>query len=228
MSPRPRIITPQGTLQQAIKEIAWKQITESGASSLSLRAVARELGVSAPAIYNYYPSRDELVTMLIVDAYNSLADSQEACVETIPTEDLPGRLSALGLAYRQWAVTYPQRYQLIFGTPIPNYHAPEDVTLPAAARGLVSLTDAIQALCSAGKLHTERLAVMTPRLQSMLAAWQEFSGGAEAEVLYLALVIWSRVHGLVMLEITNQIPSFFDDPGEVFAREIKNIQIQYL
>jgi AcrR family transcriptional regulator len=215
-------------LQEAIKETAWKQAAEHGAAALSLRAIARELKITAPAIYNYFPSRDDLVTALIVDAYNSLADAQEASVEKLAADNLSGRLFALGLAYREWAVTYPQRYLLIFGTPLPNYHAPEEVTLPAAARGLLPLTNTIQDIFSAGSLGTERLAKMTPKLKFMLVAWQKFEGGSDPEVLYLALVVWSRVHGLVMMEISNQLPSFFDDPAELFKREMNNILIQYL
>jgi AcrR family transcriptional regulator len=228
MSPRPRTNERQHNLQEAIKNTAWKQIAESGAASLSLRGIARELGITAPAIYNYYPSRDDLVTALIVDAFTSLADAQEASLAGLAENRRAVRLSALGLAYREWAVTYPQRYHLIFGTPIPNYTAPEEVTLPAAAKALVPLIQAIQDLASAGELRTERLAEMSPKLESMLAAWSKFAGGFDREVLYLALVIWSRVHGLVMLEITHQIPSFFDNPEEVYRQEIKNLLIQYL
>jgi AcrR family transcriptional regulator len=228
MSPRPRTDERQPNLQEAIKDTAWKQIAESGAASISLRAIARELGITAPAIYNYYPSRDDLVTALIVDAFASLAEAQELSLTGLAENRRAVRLSALGLAYREWAVTYPQRYHLIFGTPIPNYTAPEEVTLPAAAKALVPLTQAIQDLASAGELRTERLAEMSPKLKSMLGAWSEFAGGFDQVVLYLALVIWSRVHGLVMLEITHQIPSFFDNPEEVYSQEIKNLLIQYL
>lgn len=228
MSPRPRTDQRQPNLQEAIKDTAWKQIAESGAASLSLRAIARELDITAPAIYNYYPSRDDLVTALIVDAFTSLAEAQEASITGLAQNRRAVRLSALGLAYREWAVTYPQRYHLIFGTPIPNYTAPEEVTQPAAAQALIPLIQAIQDLASAGELRTERLADMSPKLESMLEAWSKFAGGFDHEVLYLALVIWSRVHGLVMLEITHQIPSFFDDPEEVYRQEIKNLLIQYL
>jgi len=225
---RPTLKKQIPNLQEAIKETAWNQIAEFGSAALSLRAIARELKITAPAIYNYFSNRDALVTALIVDAYNSLADAQEASIEEYVADNLSGRLSALGLAYREWAVTYPQRYQLIFGTPIPNYHAPDDVTLPAAARGLIPLTNAIQAISTAGELRTERFARMTPKLKSMLTTWQKFEGGSDLEVLYLALVIWSRVHGLVMMEIGNHIPSFIDDPAELFKREINNILVQYL
>jgi AcrR family transcriptional regulator len=224
MSPRPRSDKRHPDLQNAIKEAAWKQIAELGATALNLRGIARDLGIAAPSIYNYFPNRDELVTALIVDAYNSLANAQVAVEPSDPAD----RLSALGLAYRQWAVTYPQRYLLIFGTPIPHYHAPEDATLPAAQRALEPLIGTIQALWVAGRLRVEHLAVPPPRLESDLVAWSQAAGGNHPESLYLALVFWSRVHGLVMLEITNQMPWGFADPAELFEREMDNILIQYL
>jgi AcrR family transcriptional regulator len=225
---RPTLKKQIPNLQEAIKETAWKQAAEYGATALSLRAIARELKITAPAIYNYFPSRDELVTALIVDAYNSLADAQEASLVNIAVDKYSARLSALGLAYREWAVTYPQRYQLIFGTPIPNYRAPENITVPAAARGLIPLTRVVQEIASSGNLRAERLAKMTPKLKSMLTAWQKIEGGSDLEVLYLALVIWSRVHGLVMIELSNHLPPTFDEPSEFFRREINNFLIQYL
>ena len=215
-------------LQEAIKGTAWTQIAEFGAPALSLRAIARALKITAPAIYNYFPSRDDLVTALIVDAYNSLGDSQEGALANLSMEGHEARLSALGLAYRQWAVTYPQRYQLIFGTPIPNYHAPDKMTLPVSVRALAPLIQVLQSAHEAGNLHVERLATLTPRLQSMLTEWQKFEGRSDAEALYLALVIWSRVHGLVMLEIGNHIPLLINEPIEIFNREVKNIIKQYL
>jgi AcrR family transcriptional regulator len=219
-------------LQSEIKAIAWKQIAESGAATLSLRAVARELSIAAPSIYNYYPSRDELVTALIVDAYNSLANALASAlaesVGTLAADQFPERLFALGWAYRQWAVTYSQHYLLIFGTPIPNYHAPEAITMPAAEQALAPLIEVLQDCFTAGRLRVERLAPLTSRLESMLKLWQAAAGGVHPEILYLAQVFWSRMHGLVMLEITNQIPSFFDDPAELFRRELKTILIQYL
>jgi AcrR family transcriptional regulator len=96
-------------LQEAIKETAWKQIASYGAAALSLRAIARELKITAPAIYNYFPDRDALVTALIVDAFTSFGDWQLEARDSVPAEDLLGRLSTIGLAYREWARTFPQR-----------------------------------------------------------------------------------------------------------------------
>lgn len=225
---RPTLKKQIPNLQEAIKETAWKQIAETGAATLSLRSIARELGITAPAIYNYHPDRDALVTALIVDAYTSLGESQQAAIDALPIEDNKAHLSALGLAYREWAITYPQRYLLIFGTPIPNYVAPETITMPAAACAIVPLTNTLQALYSQKKLKLERLSPLTPELESMLVAWKNYGGNADVEVLYLTVVIWSRVHGLVMLEIGHHVPPVITDFGELFRREIENILIQYL
>jgi AcrR family transcriptional regulator len=219
-------------LREAIKETAWKQIAEFGAPALSLRAIARELNITAPAIYNYFPSRDELVTALIVDAFTSLGKTQQKSIEGISTSKPVARFQALGLAYRDWAIQNAQRYQLIFGTPIPEYKAPEAITLPAAAGSLIPLLSVLQALYESGELIIERLPKSTPALKSMLTGWQEFMrrSGSEfhVEVLYLAYAVWSRVHGLVTLEIGHQYPSFITDPGEVFRREIESIKQQYI
>lgn len=228
MSPRPKQNEQHPDLQAAIKETAWKQIAEHGAPALSLRAIARELGITAPAIYNYFSRRDDLVTALIVDAFTSLGESQKDSLRNLAKDGLAARLTALGLAYRDWAITYPQRYQLIFGTPIPGYEAPADITVPAAAWSLLPLIETLQAIFVSGRLRADLSAPLTPELQSMLAAWSKFSGGAGIEVLYAALVIWSRVHGLVSMEIGNQMPSFISDPGEVYRREIASIRLQYL
>lgn len=227
MSPRPKATEQHPNLEEAIKETAWRQIAETGASAMSLRAIARELGITAPAIYNYFPRRDDLVTALIVDAFNSLGESQKEAIHDLPEDDLAERLTTLGLAYRDWAITYPQRYQLIFGTPIPGYEAPADITVPAAAWSLLPLIETIQAIFLAGKLRVNRFAEMTPDLKNMLETWSQFIGGTDPEVLYTALVIWSRVHGLVSMEIGNQMPSFITDPGEIYRREIKTIGSQF-
>lgn len=214
-------------LNSEIKTIAWEQIAEHGAAALSLRRIARALGIAAPSIYHYFPNRDALVTALIVDAFNSLAETLRRAAFAVSLQDYPARMATLGRAYRQWTLSQPQRYQLIFGTPIPSYIAPEEVTLPAASAGFVPLIETLQAAFSAGRLRKDTLPPMTPDLASMLDAWQQVEGRADREVLYLALIFWSRIHGLMMFEINGQFPSFISDPGEVFEREMHMIGIQY-
>jgi AcrR family transcriptional regulator len=229
---RPTLKKQIPNLQEAIKDAAWKHIAEYGAPALSLRAIARDLKITAPAIYNYFPNRDALVTALIIDAFTSLGESQKKSIESVPASKPELRLSTLGLAYRDWALQYEQRYQLIFGTPIPGYEAPEETTTPAAAWAIVPLMETLQALYDMDKLRAERLPKLTSALKSMLEAWRNFisESGSDfnIEVLYLTYVVWSRVHGLVTLELGHQNPSYVSDPGEIFRREIESIKIQYL
>ena len=158
-------------LQEAIKETAWKQIAEFGAPALSLRAIARELKITAPAIYNYFPDRDALVTALIIDAFTSFGDWQIEARDSIPAEDHSGRMKAIGLAYRNWAHTFPQRYQLIFGTPIPGYEGPIDKILPSSARSLSALVSVVEGLRLAGKLNVGSFPKVKPQYKPSFEMW---------------------------------------------------------
>jgi len=220
-------ISAGSDLQQAIKDTAWQQIAQHGAAALSLRAIARQLGITAPAIYNYFHRRDDLVTVLIKDAYLSFGDSQQAAIRNLPAEDYHLQLITLGLAYREWAVAFPERYQLIFGTPIAGYHAPLAEILPAAARSLSVLVGVLAAAGEAGRLSQQNPVPLTPALQSMLKAGRELYQVRE-EALYQAIAVWSRVHGLVSLEIGHQFPEFISDAGEIFRREVQIICSQAL
>ncbi len=155
-------------LQDAIKETAWKQIAQFGAPALSLRAIARELRISAPAIYNYFPDRDALVTALIIDAFTSFGDSQLEARDSIPAENLEARFRAIGVAYRKWAHTYPQRYQLIFGTPIPGYEAPIDEVFPSSARSIMALFSVVESLRAVGRLTVDTCPRSQERISSSL------------------------------------------------------------
>src|ERR1051325_3278565 len=104
-----------------IKRIAREQLAQEGSAALSLRAIDRELGIVSSAVYRYVPSRDELLTMLIIDAYNSLGDAVEAAEAAGPREDHGGRWRAIGSASRTWAVARPSEYALIYGSPVPGY-----------------------------------------------------------------------------------------------------------
>jgi AcrR family transcriptional regulator len=219
--PRPKQGESGQNLANAIRSTAWKQISESGAAALSLRAIARELNITAPAIYNYYPSLYDLVTALIVEAFTSFAASQQAAVDTLPEKEYSGRLHALGTAYRDWAVAYPERYQLIFGTPIPGYHAPMEQTGPAAMCGLMILINVLDSIRKAGLLHM-RVHLDGP-LVNELEAMKSMHPVEDIRVLYLALVIWSRVHGLVSMEIGHQHPPMITSPDELYRLEMEAI-----
>lgn len=217
---RPKKANQSDTLQQ-IKDTAWKQIAEQGAASLSLRAIARELKITAPAIYNYYNRRDDLVTALIMDAYRAFGDGQFEAVGRAPAGDFRAKIRAAGAAYREWAVLNPQRYMLIFGAPIPGYQAPTEKVMPLAARALDPLIDTLEQARLAGQLNMAFRQQISASLIRQLQDWQDLHPVGDAAVLYVALVIWSRVHGLMMMEIGNQYPPVIKDSGEVFRCEVE-------
>ena len=225
---RPSKKTQIPNLQEAIKETAWKQIAETGASALSLRAIARELKITAPAIYNYFPDRDALVTGLIIDAYTSFGDYQLAARDTQAGDDLVGRLQAIGFAYRQWALEYPQRYQLIFGTPIPGYQAPMMEVLPSAARSLSALVSVVDDLRIADKLSAEDFPAVQPGYEQVFDIWRGFAGNYNIFSLSVSMIIWSRVHGLVSLEIAGNMPPFGVDGASLYRYEMESIIRQFV
>lgn len=225
---RPSKKTQIPNLQEAIKETAWKQIAEFGASALSLRAIARELKITAPAIYNYFPDRDALVTALIIDAYTSFGDSQLAARDAIPADQFAERIKTIGVSYRQWAITYPQRYQLIFGTPIPGYQAPLIEVLPSAARSLSALVSVIDDLRIANKLEAEGYPKVQPGYEQQFDIWKGFAGDYDVFSLAVSMIIWSRVHGLVSLEISHNMPPFGVNGDELYLYEIESINNQFI
>lgn len=215
-------------LQEAIKETAWRQIAEFGAPALSLRAIARALGITAPAIYNYFPRRDDLVMALIIDAYTSFGDSQLAARDAVAAEDLVGRMKAIGVAYRTWAHTHPQRYQLIFGTPIPSYEAPIEKVLPAAARSLSALVSVVEALRVVGRLRAEAFPEVQSEHKVSFEVWKSYGGDADILSLSVAVLIWARVHGLVSLEIAGNLPPFGTHGDELYLYELAAITRQFI
>ena len=215
-------------LQEAIKETAWKQIAQFGAPALSLRAIARELKITAPAIYNYFPDRDALVTALIIDAFTSFGDWQLEARDSVPAEDLIGRMAAIGVAYRDWAHTFPQRYQLIFGTPIPGYKGPFEKIFPSSARSLSALVSVVEALRAAGKLRVNSFPSIKPEYKVSFEAWKTHGGNAEILSLSVAMLIWSRVHGIVSLEIQGNLPPFGPKGDALYHYELQSIQQQFV
>lgn len=215
-------------LQDAIKETAWKQIAESGAPALSLRAIARELKITAPAIYNYFADRDALVTALIIEAYTSFGDCQLAARDAVPESETVARLRAIGMAYRQWALDYPQRYQLIFGTPIPGYEAPMMEVLPSAARSLSALVSVMDDLRVRGMLNAEKFPSVQSEYEAQFEVWRGYAGNHDIFSLSVAMLVWSRVHGLVSLEIAGNMPPFGVDGAALYQYEIESIIHQFV
>ncbi|MGX1909453.1 TetR/AcrR family transcriptional regulator [Streptomyces phaeochromogenes] len=205
-TPRERYRTQVRT---EIKERAWEQIATAGATALSLNAIAKQMGMSGPALYRYFAGRDELITELIRDAYSSLADTLRTASES------GADLTALAHALREWALTDPHRYFLIYGTPVPGYHAPDDVT--GIAQGIMAtLLDACTALPSDGPA--------TP-FDTHLESHRQWAAGhpAPPAALHRGLALWARLHGVLSLELAGHFTGMGFDPALLYAAELDDL-----
>jgi AcrR family transcriptional regulator len=214
-TPRERYRTQ---LRAEIKQHAWEQIGTAGASGLSLNAIAKQLGMSGPALYRYFAGRDELITELIRDAYQSLADTFAAVAAATPA-DAPGPdPAALADALRDWALADPQRYFLIYGTPVPGYRAPDDITAIAQTI-MATLLDA----CTAVPSPPDHAApASAARLEAHLADHRAWAGDhpAPPPALRRALALWSRLHGVLSLELAGHYGGMGFDPALLFTAEL--------
>ena len=215
-------------LQEAIKETAWKQIAEYGAPALSLRAIARELKITAPAIYNYFPDRDALVTALIIDAFTSFGDWQLEARDSVSEANPGRRFKAIGLAYRNWAHTYPQRYQLIFGTPIPGYQGPPEKIFPSSARSISALFMVVESFRAAGKLNLTSSPQIKDEYKVHYERWKAQVGEIHPLSVFVAMIIWARVHGVVSLELQGNLPPFGKKGDALYLSELDAIARQFI
>ncbi|MFE4452172.1 TetR/AcrR family transcriptional regulator [Streptomyces sp. NPDC056796] len=187
----------------AIKAEARKQLAAEGAAKLSLRAVARELGMASSALYRYFPSRDDLLTALIVDAYDAMGEAAETARAEADGMGLPhpDRWTAVACAVRDRALAHPHEYALVHGSPVPGYTAPPDTVGPASRVGQVLI----------GLVHDARLAdgVAVPRLPPGLRPEAARMAADLAPDLPPAFAValvsaWAQLFGLISFEVFGQ------------------------
>ena len=193
-------------MRQEVKDIALRQLADGGPQALSVNAIAKELGVSGPALYRYFAGRDALLTELILDAYADL---------TAALTGAPPGLAGLAAAYRAWAVAQPHRYRLLFSAPLPGYDAHEQRLVAAAQQAMNAVFRALPA--------GDRAAALDPVIDAQLTAW---APEVEPGRALAAITVWSRLHGLVSLEIEGNFASIGVDPDRLFAREVAALKIE--
>jgi AcrR family transcriptional regulator len=204
-----------------IKAAALRQLAEHGVEGLSLNAIAKQLGMTGPALYRYVGSRDELLADLVVDAWEALADALERAAEEHAGASAAERLGAIGLAYRGWGVGQPERYRLAMQTRIGSGELVPERVIPAAQRGMSVILDAIAGLPGARKAKRE----LPAHLRAELDAWNERVGGGQQApaILLRGVIFWSRVHGLVSLELDRHLASMQLDAELLYRVELAEL-----
>ncbi|HEV2580265.1 MAG TPA: TetR/AcrR family transcriptional regulator [Ktedonobacteraceae bacterium] len=218
--------------QEEIKGVARRLMAEHGTAGLSTRMIAREMGLTAPALYHYFASRDELITALIVDAFNALADALELARDRAAAEPAREQLTQTLLTYRQWAIEHPIDFQMIYGNPIPGYEAPRELTVPAAARGFMILVPLAARLMHDDNRHASNPAregdAIPQSVQANLTEMRARDGyDVPLEVLYGAVSGWTRLHGIIMLELFHHLQPIVGDVDAFYRAEIESILSTY-
>ena len=215
----PRERAREQTLQD-ITRIGREQLAAVGAAALSLRAVARDLGVVSSAVYRYVKSRDELLTLLVVDGYNELGDAAEAAVASAaePRE----QFLALGRAVREWALREPARYGLLFGSPVPGYHAPGEQTTIPGTRVIYALVGIFDTAFRAGRLEAAAAAPIDDQLAADLDRIRAELGLTTPDpLLARGVLVWSALFGAVNFEVFGQYGAdTFTTPGALFEHHL--------
>lgn len=203
-----------------IKQTARRHLAERG-PDISLRAVAREVGVVSSAVYRYFPSRDDLLTELIIDAYDSLADAAEAAEASAPRRDALARWMALGRGMREWALANRHEYALLYGSPVPGYAAPQD-TIGPAMRPVLVVVDIVRDAVAAGSVAAPsgRLPrALRDDIEQMSAT--PGLGGLPPAVFARVMTAWAQVFGAISFELFGRLQNGITDYETFFDYQLR-------
>ena len=207
-----------------IMRIARRGLREEGPQSLSLRAIARELGMVSSGIYRYVESRDELITRLIVETFTALGDAALEAHDTADTRDVEARWDAIGNALRRWALEHPRDFALVYGTPLPDYVAPAERTVTAGTRVPLLLLRVVADAYSAGRV-VELPPGLVDEGEAAVGSWvagDDFFDqlSLPPAVIARALSAWMLLLGAVTGEVfgyNGRVP----DPDALFAFQLR-------
>ncbi|MEU4831114.1 TetR/AcrR family transcriptional regulator [Streptosporangium sp. NPDC023615] len=209
-------------LTREIADVARRQLAVDGAGGLSLRAVAREMGMASSAVYRYFPSRDDLLTTLIIDGYNALGEAVENADAAVPHDDHAGRWMAVCHAVRDWALAHPHEYALLYGSPVPGYKAPQD-TVPAAVRDTVVYGRIVSDAHRAGALNPPDAhhPPVPASFADDAARVRAIMPGVPDDVIVRGLIAWTGLFGWVSFEMFGQFAHTILDPAAAFDHAMR-------
>jgi AcrR family transcriptional regulator len=207
-------------MTEQIKQTARRQLAERG-PDISLRAIAREVGVVSSAVYRYFPSRDELLTALIIDAYEALADAAEQAEAAAPRRDVVGRWMALGRGIRDWARANRHEYALLYGSPVPGYAAPPD-TIEPAARPVRVVVDIVRDAVASGtiaEIPTRLPKALRQDIEQLTAepGW----GGVPPAVFARLMTAWAQLFGAISFELFGRLQNVIVDYDAFFDYQLR-------
>ena len=216
----PRARAREQTMRDIIR-IGRAHLATDGAAALSLRAVARDLGVVSSAVYRYVGSRDELLTLLVVDGYDELGDAVDAAHAKVDRADFGARQAAIGRAVRAWALREPATYALLFGSPVPGYEAPSERTTVPGTRVITRLVQVWEDAWVAGAVRAPEHRVPRALHRDLARIRRDLGLTAPDELIGRGIFAWAAVFGCVSFEVFGQYgPDTFVDAGPLFEHHL--------
>lgn len=216
---------------QEIKATARRLLVDEGQQGVTLRAIAREMGMTAPGLYRYFPSHEDLWQELCLDTYGEIAEAIEAALEPIPRDEAEERLLLAARRFRSWAVEHPREFGLVFGMPLPGVEQVKDITDPAKASGLrfaLVFTGAFAELWVKRQFPVPDDAQLPTRLADQLRAYRDSVAGAGLDTaaalplgaVQVFLQAWVQLYGVVTMEVFGHLGFCLSDAGEFFETEL--------
>jgi AcrR family transcriptional regulator len=210
-------------LTSEIKEVALAQLASGGGATLSLRAIARDMGMASSALFRYFRNRDALLTALIIDSYSSLAEAAETAEAGVHTESLEERWVAIARGVRNWAVAHPHEYALIFGSPIPGYVAPTGTVAPASRVPLLLgdlLGDLMLEESYDVAAHPDPSAAIQRAIEPVRAM---MPAGVPSDLIVRGLMAWTYLFGAVSFEVFGHRRDVIVDREAFFDHEVRRL-----
>ncbi|WP_218033392.1 TetR/AcrR family transcriptional regulator [Mycobacterium botniense] len=187
-------------IEAQIIELGRRHLVDRGAAGLSLRAIARELGMVSSAVYRYVSNRDELLTLLLVDAYTDLADTVDRARDVV-SDVWSDDVIAIAHAVRRWALAHPASWALLYGSPVPGYRAPPERTVGPGTRVVGALLDAVAAGIATGDIMLTNIPAPQPVSSDFDRIRHEFGFPGDDPVVARCFVIWAGLVGAISLEV---------------------------
>ena len=208
-------------IEGQIVELGRRQLATVGAAGLSVRAIARDLGMVSSAVYRYVASRDALLTLLLIDAYSDLADTVgQARAGT--DSGWRADVAAIAHALRQWALDQPADWALLYGSPVPGYRAPAELTTGPGTRVIGMLFDAVATGVATGDIALTEHHVAQPMSTDLVRVRDEFGFPGDDALVIRCTAVWALLIGAVSLEVFGQYGSdTFTDTSVLFDEQIR-------
>jgi len=200
-------------MTEEIKAVARRHLASDGAN-LSLRAVARDMGMASSAVYRYFASRDDLLTALIIEAYDSVGEAAEQAAAAAASAGFADQLVAVGHAVREWALAEPHQWALIYGSPVPGYQAPQD-TIGPATRVILQIAAIIRDAFAAGRVGPQP-EISGRYAEELRAVADQFGPGIPPRLIGAGMAAFVQLCGAVSAELFGQLNNSVDEDRRGF------------